>query len=213
MITSFTRLDLSSWFPRTQTLLTLLFVAVVGVLLPIPGMAIMAAAAVTSLMVSAPFLGDERGRLDTLYGVLPVSRSTVVAGRTLSVIAYYLLAALVATAVTYITTMVRGGRVELDIILIAHAAAFAFVGLSMALQVPVFFSIGYSRGRLMAYAPVLAVAGAAWVLQATSTQLPVRDAFEGIPVLAIAGVGAPIGAIGIGCAVVVSMRLYRSREL
>jgi len=213
MTSAFTRLDLSSWFPRTQTILTLLFVAAVGVLLPVPGMAIMASAVVTSLMVSAPFLGDERGRLDTLYGVLPVSRRVVVLGRTLSLIAYYLAAAALATVVTVLSTMVRGGRVEPEFLLIAHAAALAFVGLSMALQLPVFFRIGYSRGRLMAYAPVFVVAGLAWLLQATGAHVQFGKAFEGLPLATIVGVGVLIGAIGIVCAILVSARLYRTREL
>src|SRR5690606_28171814 len=117
------RLDLSSWFPRPQTLLTLLFVVAVGVLLPVPGMAIVASTVVTSLMVSAPFLGDERGRLDTLYGALPVSRSTVVIGRTLSVLAYYVVAATLATIITVISAAVRGDQVETDLLRISPAAA------------------------------------------------------------------------------------------
>lgn len=213
MISAFTRLDLSSWFPRPQTLLTLLFVVAVGVLLPVPGMAIVASTVVTSLMVSAPFLGDERGRLDTLYGALPVSRSTVVIGRTLSVLAYYVVAATLATIVTVISAAVRGDQVETDLLLIAHAAALAFLGLSMAFQLPVLFRIGYSRGRLMSYAPVFVVFGAAWLLQATGVHVPFQEAFEGIPVLAIAGFGALIGAIGVIFAIVVSTRLYRTREL
>mgnify|MGYP000956389816 CR=1 FL=1 len=167
MIISFTRLDLSAWFPRTQTLLTLLFVAVVGVILPIPGMAIVAAGLVTSLMVSAPFLGDERGHLNTLYGVLPVSRGTVVAGRALSILCYYLVAAALATVVTVVTAVVRGSQIPTELLLVAHAVSLGFIGLSMALQLPVFFRIGYSRGRLMAYARAFVVAGGAWLLQAT----------------------------------------------
>lgn len=213
MIAAFTRLDLSSWFPRTQTLLTLLFVVVVGVVFPIPGMAIMTSAIVTSLMVSAPFLGDERGRLDTLYGVLPVSRSTVVIGRTLSIIAYYLVAAALATIVTVITSVVTGGQLAAELLLVAHAAALAFVGLSMALQLPVLFRIGYTRGRLMSYAPAFAVAGLAWLLQATGALVPLQEAFKEVPVMAIAGVSGLVGAIGIICAIVVSARLYRTREL
>lgn len=211
MIASFTRLDLSSWFPRSQTLLTLVFVVVIGVLLPVPGMAVMAA--VTSLMVSSPFLGDERGHLDTLYGVLPVSRRTVVIGRALSVFSYYLVAAGLATAVTVVMATVRGDAIASEILIIAHASALAFVGLSMALQLPVFFRIGYSRGRLMAYAPVFVVAGLAWLTQALGVQGPFVEAFDGVPIAAIAGAGAAIGVGGIICAIVVGARLYRTREL
>lgn len=213
MIAAFTRLDLSSWFPRSQTLLTLLLVVVVGVLLPVPGMAIMASALVTSLMVSTPFLGDERGHLDTLYGVLPVSRRTVVIGRALSVFTYYLVAALLATAVTVVTAMVRGSSIAVEIVLIAHASAFAFVGLSMALQLPVFFRIGYSRGRLMAYAPAFVVAGLAWIVQALGAHIPLQESLAGVPVSAVAGVGAVIGVVGIFCAVTLAARFYRTREL
>lgn len=213
MISTFTRLDLSSWFPRTQTALTLLLTVAVGVLLPVPGMAIVASALITSLMVSAPFLGDERGHLDTLYGVLPVSRSTVVIGRSLSIIAYYLVAAALATIVTVISAVVRDGQVEIEVLLIAHAAALAFVGLSMALQLPVLFRIGYTRARLMAYAPAFVVAGLAWLLQATGAHVPVQEAFNSVPVATISGIGALIGVVGIICAIIVSSRLYRTREL
>lgn len=213
MIAAFTRLDLSSWFSRTQTALTLLLVVAVGILLPVPGMAIVAAALVTSLMVSAPFLGDEREHLNTLYGVLPVSRGTVVAGRALSILTYYVAAAVLATLVTVISAMVRGGRIEPEILLIAHAAALAFIGLSMALQLPVFFRIGYSRGRFMAYAPAFVVAGVAWLLQATRLHLPLQDAFAGVAVAAIIGIGVLIGVLGVVVAIVVSARLYRAREL
>jgi hypothetical protein len=213
MIAAFTRLDLSSWFPRTQTLLTLLFIVVVGVLLPIPGMAVMAAGVVTSLMVSAPFLGDERGHLDTLYGVLPVSRGTVVVGRALSVVSYYLVAAALATAVTFVTAVVRGTDVPGELLLIAHAAAFAFIGLSMSLQLPVLFRIGYSRGRLISYAPAFVVAGGAWLVQALGGSTQLQSVFADVPVPVFAGVGAAIGALGIIAAVVIAVRSYRTREL
>src|SRR5690606_8383979 len=94
---AFTRFDLMSWFPRRQTLLPLAFIAVVGILFPVPGIAVAASALVTSLMLTAPFLGDERDRLDTLYGVLPISRRAIVVGRALSVLVYGVIAMIIAT--------------------------------------------------------------------------------------------------------------------
>lgn len=213
MIAAFTRFDLMSWFPRTQTLLTLFFVAVIGVLLPIPGMAIVTAALVTSLMLSAPFLGDERGRLDTLYGVLPISRRTVVVGRALSLIAYYVTAAALATAVSVVMAIVRGEQIPTELLLIAHACAAAIVGLAMALQLPVFFRIGYSRGRFMSYAPAIVIAGGAWLLQATGAHTPLLGAMAGVPVALIAGLGIVLGLVGAVVAISLSARLYRTREL
>lgn len=211
MTLAFARFDLQSWLPRIQTLLPLAFIAVVGIVLPIPGMAIAASAFVVTLIVSAPFLGDERGRLDTLYGVLPVSRRTIVVGRALAILAYGVLALAVANAVTLATVLVRGGDLAPEILLIANAAAVAIIGLAMSLQLPVFFRIGYSRGRLVGYAPALVVAALAWLGQTTGTIT--TENFSGIPVGLAVGVGFGIGAVGIIVGTLVALRTYRDREL
>lgn len=213
MIPAFARFDLLSWLPCRQTLLTLLFITAVGLILPVPGMAIVAAALATSLIVSTPFLGDERGRLDTLYGVLPVSRASVVAGRAVSLVVYYLLATGLATAATVIVTALRGDRVPSSILLISLAAGAAFVGLALALQMPVFFRVGYSRGRLMAYAPAFVIAGGAWLLQATGVHTPVLETLSGVPIAVVVAAGLGIGALGVLVAVSISTALYRTREL
>lgn len=211
MTLAFARFDLQSWLPRIQTLLPLAFIAVVGIVLPVPGMAIAASAFVVTLIVSAPFLGDERGRLDTLYGVLPVSRRTIVVGRALAILAYGVLALAVANAVTLATVLVRGGELAPEILLIANAAAVAIIGLAMSLQLPVFFRIGYSRGRLVGYAPALVVAALAWLGQTTGTITTAN--FSGIPVGLAVGVGFGIGAVGIIVGTLVALRTYRDREL
>jgi hypothetical protein len=213
MTAAFLRLDLSSWFVRKNTIYTLLLIAASGVLLPVPGMAIVSAALVSSLMVSTPFLADERGHLDTLYGVLPISRRTVVIGRALSVLAYFVVAAVLATVVTVAVVTVRGEELPIEVLLAAHAGAFAFVGLSMALQLPVLFRVGYERGRTMAYAPAFVIAGLAWLLQATGARAPLQDTLAGVPLITIAGLGVLAGVIGILGAIAVAVGRYRSREL
>lgn len=213
MIATFAQFDLSSSFPRTQTLLTLLFVVVIGIVLPVPGMAIVAAALVTSLMLSAPFLGDERGRLDTLYGILPISRSTVMFGRALSIVVYYVAAASLATVITVMMAVVRGNDIPSEMMLIAHACAMAVFGLAMALQLPVFFRVGYSRGRFMSYTPVLVVAGGAWLPQATDLHLPLLETMEGVPLPLIVCLGCGLGLAGVLVGAAASAVFYRTREL
>jgi hypothetical protein len=210
MTLAFARFDLQSWFPRTQTLLTLGFIVVAGAVLPLPVLAIVAAAVVTSLMVSTPFLADERGRLDSLYGVLPVSRGAVVAGRTLALLAYGVVALAVAVATTVVAGMLRGTALPLETLLVAVAVAFAIIGLAMSLQLPVFFRIGYSRGRLMSMAPTLVLAGLVW-LGGTLGLLSDATVWPPAP-LAIA-VSLAVGVVGVTVGTVIAYRLYRSREL
>ncbi len=211
MSLAFARFDLQSWLPRTQTLLPLAFIAVVGIVLPVPGMAIAASAIVTMLLVSAPFLGDERGRLDTLYGVLPVSRRSIVVGRMLAILVLFVIAAAVANATTLVVAAVRGGSPDPQLLLIANAAAFALVGLAVSLQLPVLFRIGYSRGRLMAYAPALVIAGLAWLGQELG--LLTSDASAPAPVAVLAGIGFALGVLGVVVGTAVAVRQYEGREL
>lgn len=213
MIGSFIRFDLTSWLPRRQTLLLLGFVAVIGILLPVPGMAITGAAIVTSLMIATPFLGDERGRLDTLYGILPVSRSSVVVGRAGSIVVFALLASAIAFAVTVLMASVRGGSLDWGLLLVIQAVAVAFVGLSASIQLPVLFRIGYTRGRLISYAPALVIVGLAWVAQAIGVLEGVQEAAAGVPLPLVVGLGLTLGAVGIVVGVLVAVPLYRKREL
>lgn len=211
MTFAFTRFDLMSWFPRRQTLLPLAFIVVVGILLPVPGMAIAASAFVTSLMLSAPFLGDERDHLDTLYGVLPISRRAVVIGRALSLLLYGVVAMIIATVATLAVATARGTTIAPELLMIGYAAAFAVVGLSLGVQLPVLFRVGYSRGRLMVYAPTLLIAGSAWAAQ--SLGLIDSTALSSIPVELVVGVCTAIGALGIIIGTVLAIRLYATREL
>lgn len=213
MTFAFARFDLRSWLPRTQTLLPLLVVLIAGVMLPVPGMAIMAAAFVASLTVSAPFIGDEKGRLDTLYGVMPIPRGAVVRGRALAVLVYALVAAVLATVVTVVMATIRGDELATDIIVIMLAIGFAFLGLSLSMQLPVLFRIGYARGRLMSFAPALVVAGLAWLAQATGLLEPMQEAASDVPFGVGIGVCVAIGVIGIVVAVVLATASYRTREL
>lgn len=211
MTFAFTRLDVMSWFPRRQSLLPLAFIVVVGILLPVPGMAIVASAFVTSLMLSAPFLGDERDHLDTLYGVLPISRRAVVVGRALSIVLYGVIAMAVATVTTLAVAAVRGSTVAPEVLGLGFAAAFAVVGVAVGIQLPVLFRVGYSRGRLMVYAPALLLAAGAWISQTFG--LIDGDVVGAIPPILGLGVCVALGVVGLVVGVALAVRLYSTREL
>ncbi|WP_165817981.1 ABC-2 transporter permease [Microbacterium sp. Gd 4-13] len=210
-ILKFARFDLASWLPRKQTILPLAFIVVVAAVLPVPGMAVVAAAFVASIMLSAPFLGDERGRLETLYGILPVSRGSVVFGRTLAILVFTAIAAAIALAATAVVALVRGDTVAAELMGVALAAGFAFIGLAMALQLPVLFRIGYARGRLVTYAPALAIAAFLWLNQA----LGLVDLADGVSASTaqLIGAGVGLGLAGVVVGALLATRLYRTREL
>lgn len=210
MTIAFIRFDLLSWLPRKQTLLPLAFIVVVGVALPVPGMAVVASAVVASMMISAPFLVDERGRLDILYGLLPISRNKVVVGRAAALLVYYVIAFGVAALTTFVVAIARGDAIPMELVGVALAVGFAFIGLAMALQLPVLFRVGYTRGRLVAYAPAFVVAGLIWLNQATGL---VKMEGQLLSTIGLVIAGVVIGAFGSALGVVIATRMYRNREL
>lgn len=207
---AFARFDLMSWFPRRQTLLPLAFVVLVGIVFPVPGMAIVAAAFVTSLMLSAPFLGDERDRLDTLYGVLPISRRAIVIGRALSILTYGVIAMLLATAATLAVAAVRATAITAEMLAIGYAVSLAIVGISVGVQLPVLFRIGYSRGRFMVYAPAFVIVGVAWIAQTLGVG---SDVIGSIPPAVGVGSCVATGLLGIIIGTIMAVRFYSRREI
>ncbi|SDQ48905.1 ABC-2 transporter permease [Microbacterium sp. cf332] len=211
---AFTRFDLQTWLPRKQSLLPLAFIIVVGVAVPVPGTAVLAAAFVTSFMISAPFLSDERGGLDTLYGILPISRARVVAGRTTALVIYYVICCVVAIVTTVGVASVRGNPLPaglLGLVAVALAAGFAFVGLALALQLPVLFRVGYTRGRLVAYAPALVVAALLWLNQLTGAVEITSELTVPVGAVIATAIGVGLGGLLVGA--FLAGRVYRAREI
>ncbi|KAA9156418.1 ABC-2 transporter permease [Microbacterium lushaniae] len=150
-------------------------------------------------------------RLDTLYGVLPVSRRAIVVGRALSILVYGVVALIVATVATLVVAAVRGTPLAPELLAIAYAAALAIVGLSIGVQLPVLFRVGYSRGRFMVYAPTILIVGAAWIVQASGVIDGV--VLGSIPFALGLGICATIGVLGIVVGTLIAVRLYSTREL
>jgi hypothetical protein len=213
MIAVFARLDLSTWLWKRQTLLSIALVIVFGIVVPAQGVSILAAALVTSVSVSVPFLHDERWRLDTMYGLLPVSRRAVVAGRAVSLAVYFAVAMIVAIAATIVVAVVRGNSMQGDVVLLTSALAVGLVGMSLSLQLPVLFRLGFARGRFIVYAPPLLIAIIAWVAQATGLLSASALSVGALPIGAIATGAFVIGALGFGVAIPLASRQYAKRDL
>ena len=107
----------------------------------------------------------------------------------------------------------RGSMPAAEILILAFAAAFAFVGLSMSIQLPVLFRLGYTRGRLIAYAPALAVAAVAWLAQATGALDGASPLLEGVPVAVVAAGGALVGVVGIVVGMLAAAPIYARRQM
>lgn len=164
MIATFTAFDVMSFVsPLKRFAPMLLAIVAVAVFAPFPAFSIAAAAALMILLAPQTFATDERGRLDTLYATLPVSRRTVVVGRYLALVLLYLVMAAFATAVAAAVGLVQGERVSPGLLALVNLGALVFFLLVIAVQLPFFFAAGFTRARPMMYIPLVVVAGLAWL--------------------------------------------------
>lgn len=215
MIATFTTFDILSFAtPLRRFLPSVAVVVVVAVIAPLPALAIPVAAALMALMAPQTFATDERGRLDTLYAILPISRRTVVAGRYLAVVILYLAMAAVATLAAVAVTLAQGASVPLGQLAVINLVCLVVLLLMISAQLPFFFGLGFARARPMMYLPLVAVSGAVWLAE----RFALRDAvdLEAVTRLHPAAVAAPLALVVVG-AVVLSALLaagrYEARSL
>ena len=160
------------------------------------------------------FAQDERAHLDTMYSILPVTRAQFVIARYLCVVLVAVAATLVGIVVALINDAVRGPGAGIPPLSLAGVAglAVAALGAIVAIQLLLFFSLGYTRTGMYAY-------GATMVLMFGGMFLIER--FPDLALTLIRWAGSPwAGAAGPGAAAAVlalsamgAVRLYRRRSL
>ena len=167
-----------------------------------------------AFLPSALFAQDERAHLDTMYSVLPVTRAQFVVARYLLVALIVAAATLVGLIAARVDDAVRGPWTGLLPLSTAGVAGLAVgtVGVIVAVQLLLFFSLGYARTGMYAY-------GATMVLMVGGGFL-----VERLPGFAAAVIrwaaSSWTGPAGLGIAVVLlavsavaSVAAYRRRSL
>ncbi|MBW4041200.1 MAG: ABC-2 transporter permease [Acidobacteria bacterium] len=211
----FVRFDLTM-IATTQPLRVVLPIILTGVFcvtLPVPGIGIVVGAVLASISVSVPFQGDERGRLDVLYGIAPVGRIAVVLGRYVTLLVF----AIVTTGVGAVTSVVVGAARHQDLgwplVSTMLLVAFGSVSVAIAVQVPWFFALGFTRGRPMIYVPVGILAILGFVTGQTGLLDGTTGLAPGVPPLVVTAAVLIGGVALLAGSAAVAVHFYRRREL
>lgn len=162
MIARFALFDMLNFVTPVKRVAPALFLVLVApIAAPWPAFAIGAAAIVMSLLASNPFAADERGRLDTLYATLPITRRGIVVARYLALMVLYVLVALLGTAAAIVVLVKEGKALDLQMLAAVNVVSLLIFALALAVQLPFFFSLGFTRARLMTFIPAALVVGGA----------------------------------------------------
>ncbi len=215
MIASFARFDITNFVtPARRVLPAALLVLIAPVAAPWPALGIGAAAIVMSLLAANPFTADELGRLDTLYATLPITRRAVVLGRYVALIAIYLAAALAATVAAVITSMSGHRAVDFAALGAVNVAGFLAFAIALAVQLPFFFSLGFTRARPMVFIPAaVLVVAAVLASQAGLTVPPDVIGVVSRNLSAVLGGAVAIAVVALAGSAAISVARYRARDL
>lgn len=216
MTAAFTLFDLRN-FATTQPLrmlLPLALVVVFGATVPLSGAPIVIGALMAAVTASYYFQGDERGLLDTLYAITPISRCSVVVGRYISMLVLAAISVGLGAATAFIAAAIRHESLSWPVTATMLLAAFGIVTVAFAVQLPWFFALGFTRGRPMVYVPVGVIAVAAFVASQTGLRHgSVRLASFSDPSALATAMVLILGAAALVASATVAVRLYRKRAL
>lgn len=109
------------------------------------------------LFVSYPFALAERDNLNTLYASLPVSKVKMIIGRYLFAATIIIIGAVSGSVLSALAMVVDKKSVDLKIIAITAAAFFVSFVLLLSIQFPLYYKLGYAKGRLVVFIPLMLV--------------------------------------------------------
>jgi hypothetical protein len=194
------RLDARTVSPYWRQLLPLVGAAgIIAVVSSEPVVVVVAGAVFGSVAASYPFA---------------VSRGVLVAGRYLYAVALYLVIALLTTALAVLGSSIGEPAAGLAAGDLASAAAVGFgvYSLLAGTQLPVYFALGYTRGRMVSFVPL--------VLGSSAIGMGVSMLGDGMPDLdlwlarwsdRLAPLAVVAGVLLLAASAVVSWRLDRRR--
>ncbi|HWQ75649.1 MAG TPA: ABC-2 transporter permease [Syntrophomonas sp.] len=111
--------------------------------------------ALAVLYVSYPFAVGEKNGIDALYITLSIQRGTVVLGRYLFALIVDICTGLFAYGFTFVILTFMKKDFNAEEALLTIAAMFVVFSVLQAVQLPIFFKLGYMRAKLWAYLPFL----------------------------------------------------------
>ena len=161
---SFIRLDLYTVKPYL-TLKNLVIFALVAFIMLVSnssvdsnlGSSIGMLMAFAALYASYPFVVGEKSNIDILYTTLSIQRNTVVLGRYLFALGLDIVAGICAMAYSFVLLTILQRRFDPLSMLPVMLVLFIAFSIVQAVQLPIYFKLGYAKAKFLAYLPFFAL--------------------------------------------------------
>lgn len=111
------------------------------------------------------FAIQEKYGLERLYGSLALNKKSVVLGRYISTTLNYLFAFIVVVIIGVFMAFVQGHQAPVDGVVEGFCLSLLVFTLISAIQLPIYFRAGYTKGRILSMIPFLVIVGGFVILQ------------------------------------------------
>ena len=157
-VAAFVRLDALTVRPQLRSYLFLLGMGVLFGLMLEDSSSVIAISVVYGILTSSyAFAIEDKDGLSVLYGTLRVPRDVVVVGRYVGALLMFVVIGAVSTALAALLSAFQGETLTATEVLAVLAVSFAIFAFTIGVQFPLFFALGYTRAKLLAYLPFLLV--------------------------------------------------------
>ncbi|MCE5235558.1 MAG: ABC-2 transporter permease [Eubacteriales bacterium] len=109
------------------------------------------------MFVSYPFSVGEQNGIDALYATLSIQRKTAVLGRYLFTFSVDILVCLLTVAGMALAAAAKGVAPDRAAAGLLVCTGFAFFTLAQAVQLPLYFRLGYAKAKVLSVLPFLMV--------------------------------------------------------
>ncbi len=171
------------------------------------------------IYASYPFAVGEKNGIDALYATLPLTRCDVVRGRYFFVLMLNAAAGVLSLAVSAGLALARGDAFNVPEALFTVLACFLLYTFAQAVQLPLYFRLGYAKAKALAYLPLVAMPAVVILISGFA----VADAPPRFFADALNWLSANMGVVLAGAVLVwmaamaasiaLSQRFYRARDL
>ncbi len=160
-----------------------------------------------------PFAVGEKCNMDELYISLSISRNAVVGGRYLFTILMELCLGVFACLVSVLLSLLLHRPIEARETLIVVVTLFFVLSFLQTLQLPVFFKMGYAKGKMMTYMPLMVLAFLIIVISKHVSKVLSRfiEWLSKNPVTAITS-GILIWLLTVLISYQIALKLYKKRD-
>ncbi|MDR1704458.1 MAG: ABC-2 transporter permease [Clostridiales bacterium] len=216
-LTRFVKLDFLT-VKASMTLKNLVLFAIVGIVMNLQGDNSMLFIAYflmfTTVFVTTAFFVSEKNNIYGLYATLSISRPTVIRGRYLFALIADVCGSLFAFLLSFVIITVRGKPFDFAENLTLLGGAAAVFTLVQAVQMPIFFKLGYTKAKLLAYIPLAVfpaiVAVAAGIIP--ETWIGGFIAWLGGNAVLAGIIGGLLWLLAVSCSIGMSQRVYSKRD-